>query len=279
MSANVRFAEKLHKEQQKLSPDAVNVGVDIRDPAELNDVPLRAPNVMDEQFPTASLQAKEAKDRVMEAKLALQDPARPGYTNFGKLIAKDEDFEWAHRKEAAIEKANFQKWFAREFDMMSPAQKKRAKELYPQFYRERKQLLKKQAKNLFDYARIKLEGIESFKDLVRTYMAETGRLDLGPLQHLLNPEFDPDNNKENNQGKFRRGIANPWRAFGEEAYPANVATRQKQARVFETRKENAAWRMGTKLGVDHTGFPPFAGTDLNQGDRAWWQQLRMGAPN
>ena len=47
-------------------------------------------------------------DRVQEAKLQLQTPGQVGYTPFGKLEARDEDFKWYQRKQEAVEAANFQ---------------------------------------------------------------------------------------------------------------------------------------------------------------------------
>lgn len=274
---NVQFAEGIRREQLKMAPDQVNMAAAVgRAPAELKNAETRQPNVMDEQFPTDALTSYNAKDREMNAKLQLGEGSETGYTPFGKLIAKDSDFKWAQEKQAAAELADFQAWFAKEFDLMSPAQKKRAKELYPQFYAERKQLLRKQADNLFDLARIKLEGIDSYKDLVKTYMAETGRLDLGPLEHLLNPEGvnkDP-NAKANNQARFVRGLANPFTVFGKEAIPMNVVTRMEQSREWARRARTRQYTDNVKLGVDGVGFPPFAGDSTNQSDKAWYQQLR-----
>lgn len=106
---HVQFAESLHEQQMKFKPDQVNVAAGTRTRAQLDATAPRTPNVMDEQFPTASLtQYEPEKDRQMVAKLQLQEGAPTGYTPFGKMIAKDEDFEWYMRKQAAAEKANFQ---------------------------------------------------------------------------------------------------------------------------------------------------------------------------
>ncbi len=161
---------------------------------------------------------------------------------------------------------------------MSPAEKKRAKELYPAFYAERKKLLKQQTKNLYDLARIKLHGIESFDDLKKTYLAETGRLDVGPLENLLNPELVNlgTGAKRDNQARFERGLANPFSVFGKEPIPMNVSTRREQSEMWADRRKNTLWSTGTKLGVEDTGFPPFSGSSTNRGDQAWYQVLRNG---
>lgn len=278
---HVQFAESLHKEQLKFHPDQLNVAAGERKD-DLSDTAPRTPGVMDEQFPTAALTEYEPeKDREMVAKLKLgkaaqEDGAPVGYTPFGKLEAKDEDFKWYQRKQAAAEVANFQRWFAREFDKMDPAQKKRAKELYPEFYRERKKLLKQQAKNLVRLAKIKLEGVENMSDLQLQYMAETGRLDVGPLEHLLNPEAVKGATKKRwQQQNFVRGLANPFLVFGKYAYPDDENARRVDQQDFASRDYDQ--NITTRLGFTK-GFPPMGDEDGNQGDLQWYQVLNNGLP-
>lgn len=270
---NVKFAESLHNEQMKFKPDALQPAAGERK-EDLDNVAPRTPGVMDEQFPTASLTAYDPRDKEMAARLALQSGEEPGYTPFGKLIARDEDFEWLQRKQAAAEVADFERWFAKEFDLMDPAQKARAKELYPEFYAARKKLLKIQTKNLQRLARIKLEGISSFKDLQTVYLAESGRLNLGPLQNLLNPERNRDAMDAAIQQKtFVRGLANPFLVFGKEAYPASRAERDIRSSNFEARRVPS----GTMdLGIGGQGFPPFTSDQGDQGDEQWFDALRQG---
>lgn len=277
MSNNhVRFAEQLHNEQLKFAPNQIQPAAGLRQ-VSLSQTAPRTPGVMDEQFPTASLTAYEPeKDREMVAKLQLgqaaQEAGAPvGYTPFGKMEAKKEDFDWYQRKQAAAEVANFQRWFAKEFDLMDPAQKKRAKELYPEFYAQRKKLLKQQAKNLVRLAKIKLEGIQSFNDLQTQYLAETGRLDVGPLQNLLNPEKTALG-LQGQQKNFVRGLANPFLVYGKQAYPDDQSGRDDQRKAFERRQydDDAT----TLLGYT-TGFPPMGNNEPagNQGDEAWYKVL------
>ncbi len=280
---NVKFAEKLHDMELKYAPDQINMAsANARTPADLAAVPTRSAGVMDEQFPTAALTTYDERDRLMNAKLELGEGAPMGYTPFGKMEAKEADFDWYQKKQAAVELANFQRWFAKEFDLMSPVQKKRAKELYPEFYAQRKQLLRKQAKNLFDLARIKLEGIDKFKDLVKVYMAETGRLDVGPLKNLLNPEMVNlgDDSGIKNKTKFQRGLANPFLVFGKEVVGergnVGVPTRHVESQQWARRATTADWAHTTRSGVEDTDFPPFKGPGLQRGDQQWFQVLRQG---
>ena len=102
-----RFKKALEEKQDQLQPHAVSMAPEIRD-VPLETVEPRRMGMQDEQFPTAGLSAAEEQDKIMEAKLQLQQPGKPGYTAFGKLEAKDSDFEWLQRKRAAAEAANFQ---------------------------------------------------------------------------------------------------------------------------------------------------------------------------
>ncbi len=264
---------KVEKHQQKLAPDAVNMAMN--EPADrLANVPPRARDVMDEQFPTDRLTAKDERDKIMDAKMRLTVPGQPGVTPFGKMTLSDADLKWLEKKQKAVEAANFQQWFAQWFDRANPADKAKAKKLCPNFYTQREDLLKRQCKNLFDVAKIKLNGIESYSDLLKQYELESGRLDVGPLNHLLNPESDPQNS--NSQGKFRRGLLSPWRVFGEEAYPLDGRTG-----VYQRGYEQASWSgrnfdvAGTvELGAQ-TGFPPFNSQETNQKTGQWWQLLQQ----
>jgi hypothetical protein len=85
----------------------------------LDSVPLRDPQAVDEQFPTSAFVDRDnKKDVIMNAKLASQDDSKPGVTPFGQLIAKDSDFQWLQQKREQEEYANFQHWFALNFDKM-----------------------------------------------------------------------------------------------------------------------------------------------------------------
>ena len=210
---------KAKKLQEKLVPDQVQ----FNDIAEADAAP-RTPGATDVQFPTDKLQSKSKQDELMTTKLELSNQ---GVTPFGVLRAKDKDFRWLKKKSEAVDKANFQHWFAQNFDKMSPAEKKVAREIYPTFYAQRQILLKKQSENAFKLANIKLHGVRSKEDLQIQYMAEQGKLDIGPLDHLLNPQ------KNQHQGKvaFRRGLLNPFSVYGNE--PASADRRSEEAKLYQ----------------------------------------------
>lgn len=277
----------LEQRQEEVAPAQVNVAqLAGRVPTAADDdpvgrIPIRKPGEMDEQFPTDAFVAREEQDKIQEAKLQLQTPGQPGYTPFGKLEAKDEDFKWLERKAAAAEYANFQAWFAKEFDHMAPAEKKRAKELFPEFYAERMRMLKKNAENAVRLAKLKLEGIEDMDDLKTAYLAESGRLDLGPLQNLMHPEL-AQQGEAGAQQKFMRGLLNPWTIYGQGATLAKdqtvTASRVAQSKMYRSQVgtlANDSTQVGRQLGVT-TGVVDIGATAnkwQDQSNAVWYKKL------
>jgi hypothetical protein len=269
MSDAAALSSTIRKKQGELEPKQVSFAGEQR--RELAQTPLRSQGITDEQFPTAGLKAEDPKDELIEAQLSLADDK--GQTPFGQVTYSDDKARWLLEKEKAVEYANFQAWFAKNFDKMAPAQKKWAREAFPEFYTQRQSLLKRQGENVVKLAGLKLNGVKSYDDLLTQYLAETGRLDIGPLEHLINPETAEA--KANAQKNFRRGLLSPFRMFGEEATPQTVAERRVQSAKFAARERTGASDYGVGLGA-RTGFPPMNSNQTNQGTESWFQVLKGG---
>ncbi len=276
MSEFVKFADGIRRKQEKMAPNQITQQpfVGQQGARDLDEVAPRSRGVIDEQFPVDSFGAYSDKDKEMVARLQLSEGHPMGYTPFGKMEMRKGDIEWYQAKMAAAEAANFDKWYAINFDFMSPAEKKRAKELNPKFYARRKALLKRQAKNLVKLAQIKIDGVQSMSDLTTQYLAESGRLDLGPIQNLLRPELiDSKENDDANSGRFVRGLANPFRVFGMEAYPESIAMRSLQSQNFAERNVP----QDTLDAGAQTPYPNFHSNATDQGDAAWYKKLNSYA--
>lgn len=264
--------KKIESEQEKFAPDRVDLAPQAQaDRGPVQNVEPRS-NVTDEQFPTEGLQAKTEDDKLLDARLSLAN--EKGETRFGKQVYDDKWAKLLIEKQKAQELAQFQAWFAKNFDRMSPAQKQWARERYPEFYAQRQKLVHKQAENLVKLADLKINGVKSFDDLMTQYLAETGRLDIGAVKHLLNPEEDSRNARRGvNEAAFKRGLFSPFRVFGEEAIGADgrqdVSSRITSINAFEKRRHaNADARYGLDGG---RGMPAGATTDDRFG--AWYQRL------
>lgn len=260
-----------------ISMGAAQNGAD-RDPRDLNVTPLRASGVVDEQFPTDQLTKTSPKDELMTTKLSLQGGpiigAAPnaagqapqyasGVTPFGKLVADDQDFKWLQSKRDQEAEANFQQWFATNFDFMSPEQKAAARELFPSFYEQRLKLLDKDLETLRELARIKITGITNRRDLLLTYAAEGGFLDVDRITNVLNPELAQQaQQRAVRQLRFARGLLNP-RRLARGAQPPIVndltvqtandgtATRAFQSDAFAPRNY---YKGASTLGIGQSGF-------------------------
>lgn len=174
---------------------------------------IREAGVVDEQFATEALTKPDERDAMMAMKMELQDTAAaPGVTKFGVMVQSDEDLKWLQGKREQEAEANFQQWFATNFDRMSVTEKKLAREIWPEFYEQRRALLKKDialAEKLVD---LKLMGIQSADDLKLAYAAEAGFIDADRIHNLLHPEQAAANqSKQQRQANFVRGLFSPRR--------------------------------------------------------------------
>lgn len=234
---------KMRAIQDSADPNqqALNVKARGQQNRDLSDIPHRDQKASDQQFPTSGFVSRDdKKDELISAKFALQDATHPGVTPFGQLIAKDEDFQWLQRKQEQQEYANFQQWFAENFDKMSPEQKKIARELFPTFYNERLQQLDRSVELQRRIARLKLMGIQDKNDMLFQYALESGYVPSDPLRQIMDPKAVDDTTRK---ARYRRGILNPRRLlhgdFG-----------------ITTRRVNAVNATGRK---EVTGGPAFYG--------------------
>lgn len=226
--------------------------------------PLRSNNV-DEQFPTAGLQDSDPRDEIMTAKLSVQDKDHPGITPFGQMIAKDSDFEWLRKKREAEAYANFQTWFAQNFDKMSPPQKEMAKKLFPRFYQERLQQLDRTIELQRKLAKLKLMGPENANDLMLQYAAESGLIEADPVHAVMHPEEAEKQKKdEERKARYSRGLLNPRRLargdWGTGKRQANAEAIFGEGRI--PGGANAAYN----LGVGDAGFSAFGKVSANYAD-------------
>jgi hypothetical protein len=239
-------AAKAKRIQQKFAPD--QIVMDLKDRPETERAAIRAVGVQDVQFATDGLTMKPTKaDEVRSVKAQLM--GIDGQSPFGQFTAKDKDIHHLIKQAEMAEKANCQNWFAQEFDLMSPAEKAKARELYPAFYAERQKLLKRQVKNLHKLASIKQQGIISKEDLRIAYEAETGQLDLGPVLSIFNPE-EHDKDRTKTQASFQRGIFNPLRLF---AAPTTYNNRDVEATAYNARAQASSYEIGNTAGPARFG--------------------------
>lgn len=265
---------KDNKIPTSVAPDAVQMpsGPDgaERTAAAFSETELRQRDATDEQFPTAALNRSDEGDVVQSMKLELQKGQEPGITPFGQLIASDSDFKWLQKKRDQEAEADFQAWFAQNFDKMSPEQKKMARELWPDFYQQRLELLDKDLDLLRRIARQNVTGIQSKEDLLLQYALEAGFIDGDRLENLMHPEKAEHRRDDKlRQASYVRGLMNPKRL------PAgNNFNNRSDNSMSATGRAKAAG--AASLGIS-TGFHAQPQTDVRQ-DSSQFRALLKSLP-
>ncbi len=133
---------------------------------------------------------------------------------------------------------------------MSVEQKQMARELWPEFYEQRIELLHKQINLQRRLAELKVTGIRNKDDLMLQYAAEAGFIDADPLEHILHPErVKASQDAKLRQQNYVRGLFNPKRLPRGDRGPSDrmdnaktVLGRNADAKVFGS---TAAYELGT----------------------------------
>lgn len=182
-----------------------------------------------EQYPTKFLRQQEEQDRLQQLKYDLQKlQGTAGVTPYGKLQWSDDVGYWLLRKEEAAKKAQFQQWFANQYDKWGPAQKKIARQLYPQFYEERMRTLEDNLEMAKKVARVRLRGVESAEDLALEFAAQKGLIDMSVLVDVIHPEKMQD--AAGSVARFKAGLFNTnTRFLGQ---PADAEDAEEYATYF-----------------------------------------------
>jgi hypothetical protein len=160
-------------------------------------------------FPV-KISAPDPDDHIMELKRAAAAGAA-GTGPFGQVHAERSDFEWADRKRQQIERANFENYIARSFDLSNPADQQRLEKIFPDYYEKREAEIEQQAELQKTLALIRLRGAQSKKDYTIAYGILTGRIPK-PTGALWQPESW---GKQDQRESFTRGIFSPRRLFAE----------------------------------------------------------------
>ncbi len=95
----------------------------------------------------------------------------------------DEDVSYIKKKRDLEEQTAFDTWIGQKFDLTDPAQQKLLREINPEYYGRREDLIKSQIDLAGRYAKSRLFGAQSYQDLVTEWGVETKRIQLptGPV--------------------------------------------------------------------------------------------------
>lgn len=242
--ATGRFVKKAEKDVEDAHPEQFTVE---RDQASVAQEQAGAVTTTTQapQYPTSKLSQAEEQDRLNILKSRLSDGQ--GNTPFGKLKWSDELGYWLLRKEQAAKKAAFQEWFAKTFDKLDEGRKAVARELYPQFYREREETLNENLDTLKRIVKLRLWGTRTPNDLALKYAYENGLIDLTAIRNMVWPE--QSEMQQFRVARFHRGLLNPDTAVdlgyaGDAQYATGNPTRPQYSSPFFNLPAGAAGQVG-----------------------------------
>lgn len=123
-------------------------------------------------------EARDRYDDIMEQKMKLMD--NEGMTPFGQVYYDDKVGRWLEKKQAAVETANLDAWFGKQYNKASLAERQFAQQIYPEYYAERERLMMERAQMVVKIKSILLRGPRTPEDLHIQYLLNTGRIQLPP---------------------------------------------------------------------------------------------------
>lgn len=154
--------------------------------------------------------ARDRMDDEMNTRMQLMD--KDGMTPFGQVYYDDKVGRWLERKAAVSEAANFDRYFAQNFNKNDLASRQFAQKINPDFYQQREREMNERAEMVVKLKGIQLRGPQSKEDLFMLWLIESGRVRLPKDWDRIGPGFtgsDADLVREKgafNKENYARGL-------------------------------------------------------------------------
>lgn len=203
--------------------------------------------------------ARDPMDAEMNTRMQMMDSN--GMTPFGQVFYDDKIGRWVERKAAVAEAANFDRYFAQNFNKNDLASRQFAQKINPEFYQQREREMNERAEMVVKLKGIQLRGPQSKEDLYMLWLIESGRVRLPKDWDRIGPGFtgtDADLNdstlkyKAFNKENYARGLIR---------LPLFLTDQQRATRAAQNRAEDA-WG-STDPGVTSSFFPMGAQANKN----------------
>lgn len=147
--------------------------------------------------------ARDPMDAEMNQRMQLMD--KNGMTPFGQVFYDDKIGRWIERKAAVSEAANFDRYFAKEFNKNDLASRQFAQKINPEFYQQREREMNERAEMVVKLKGIQLRGPQSKEDLYMLWLIESGRVRLPKDWDRIAPGFAGDDaDLEREKGAFNK---------------------------------------------------------------------------
>lgn len=147
--------------------------------------------------------ARYQKTRAEDDRVALKRALVAGDQPFGRITQSDDDVRWILTKKRELEDFQFDKFFSNIYNLTSPAEKKMAQDIYPEFFQKQQRRIDTWFELAKRLARINLMGVQDKKDLYLLYAFQTKQIKAPP------PEFwIPGRANVPSSAEFAPGILN-----------------------------------------------------------------------
>lgn len=208
-SAGRKIVKKLNGYATKYGNDATRVP-DASNPAAVTGASA---------FPTR-LYNHDNRDDYEQIKTSLVMANGSG-TPFGQAMLQDSDIAWLKSKRDAMQRADFEVWLTKMFDLTNPAHVQILERVYPEYFSRRLAKLEEDAELQLRLAKIRLHGGAAVdkEDLMLIYGIQSGQVKV-PTQALWKPEIAGSPYANPN---FTRGIFSPFKLQVPMNYPGSGA--------------------------------------------------------
>lgn len=178
--------------------------------------------------------ARDPMDAEMNTRMQLMDG--DGMTPFGQVFYDDKIGRWVERKAAVAEAANFDRYFAQNFNKNDLASRQFAQKINPEFYQQREREMNERAEMVVKLKGIQLRGPQSKEDLYMLWLIESGRVRLPKDWDRIAPGFAGDDNElKREKGAFNKENY----ARGLIRLPLFLSNKQMVERAAQNKAENA----------------------------------------
>lgn len=132
-----------------------------------------------------------------------------------------EDASYLMRKRDDQERALFDVWVDKKFDLTDPAQARMLQDIAPELYKRKEEMIDTMQGIATRYAKLRLRGPKTLDDLFLEWQVETGRVEL-PMGPVWNPrlwrglqannfEMNPNTDTTWNMTRYTTGLFSPLR--------------------------------------------------------------------
>lgn len=208
-SETSKVASSQRKLAQKYGPEATR----IKSAAEAN------PQTGAGAFPTRLFRNDPNDDyEAIKTNLVQTAASQNGSTPFGMATLTDRDVAWLKGKRDAMQRADFEVWLTKMFDLRDPSHVQILERVYPEYFSRRLQKLEDDANLQLRLAKIRLHGGQAMDkdDLLLIYGIQSGQVRV-PTQALWRPETAYPIDSVN------RGLFNPFVMYTPAKNPSNAA--------------------------------------------------------